>query len=97
MKEFPGILEKYNKSLSIVSVSIDSDISKMVNFLKKHNYYGKWTTLYNGEKGNYLDLVKIDGYPTFFILDSEKRIVEIPNASNAISYLENLLKRNNKE
>lgn len=92
MKKFPDILQKYNKSLSIVSVSVDSDISKMINFLKKNNYYGKWITLYNGEKGNYLDIIKIGGYPTFFILDSEKRIVEIPRFNNAISYLENALK-----
>jgi len=92
MKEFPALMEKYKGRLMIASISVDNDFKSMKSYLDEQHYTGKWEQLYNGEKGNYYDQIKIDHYPTYYLLDKERKIIAIPDFTEVAETLDKMVK-----
>lgn len=94
MKYFPELLERYD-NLVIMSFSIDSAaVTEAVlknkaepwNFIDTDN--PRWT-FYNvnrEEKGGYADVLKVNSFPTYFLINEEGHIISSPR--NAIFAIE---------
>ncbi len=93
MKKMPALAEKYKDLLTIVTISADEKPELMKTYLDAQGYTGKWVQLYNGSKDNYLNKLKIDAYPTFFILNDKKEVIAMPKFNEVFGDLEKILKR----
>jgi peroxiredoxin len=94
MKYFPDLLNRYD-DLAIMSLAIDS-VSVTEEVLK--NKAAPWQfivtdnprwTFYNvdkTEKGGYVDLLKLETYPAYFLIDKNGEIISAPR--NAILAVE---------
>jgi thiol-disulfide isomerase/thioredoxin len=91
MQDFPALMKKYGGKLMIVSISVDDSLQTMKAFLDKNKYTGQWMTLFNGRNGNYYNKIRIDGYPTYYILNKERKIIAIPFFSDMETELEKQL------
>jgi peroxiredoxin len=82
LKEF-DMLErmnsKYAKYLQIVLISVDPKLSEMKSFVSKSDY--KWTFLHFGKQPEILKEYDIRGYPTYFLLDKEGKLLLSPAPS----------------
>jgi len=96
MQHFPALMKKYGGKLMIVSISVDDSLQTMKAFLDKNKYTGQWTTLYNGSNGNYYNKIRIDGYPTYYILNKERKIIAIPFFSDMEKELEKVMEGSRK-
>jgi thiol-disulfide isomerase/thioredoxin len=76
MKGFDALTKRYEGRLKVVSISCDKLIGKMIDFKKRKGY--QWDFLYAGMGREMHDVLNLTGYPTYFILDVDKRIVRIP-------------------
>ncbi len=92
MTKFPALMKKYKGKLMIVSLSVDGEFTTMKTYLEGKHYAGLWEMWYNGQQGNYLDKLKIDHYPTFYLLDKEKHIISNPDISELPDVLEKLIR-----
>ncbi|RYD57695.1 MAG: TlpA family protein disulfide reductase [Sphingobacteriales bacterium] len=78
MKQYESLQNQFGGKLSIVSISADKEFETMRTFLNKNNYTSKWLALYNGDKGKYLEALKIESYPTYYLLDKNKKVITSP-------------------
>ncbi len=92
MKKFPELKDKYKGQLEIVAISTDTEMKSMVDYLSNKHYIDKWVNLHNGDKGGYHDVVPISSYPTYYILDSNKKVVAIPKSPELVTTIEQLMK-----
>jgi peroxiredoxin len=82
IKEFDllkHISEKYKDKLKVVTISIDDDRKVMADFQIKTQL--NWTFLHFGNQPNILRQYDIRAYPTYFLIDSQGKIVFSPAAS----------------
>ena len=87
MKEFPALCDKYRNDLTVVSICVDNKQTSMLSYLVKQGYKGKWTNLYNGDHGNYLNQLHIATYPSSFILDENRSILATPRTQDLLKEL----------
>lgn len=92
MTKFAELKAKYKDRLEIVSISADAEWQDMIDYLDSKNYTDKWIALFNGNKGGYHDVVPISSYPTYYILNSNKKVIAIPKSNELINTIDKLMK-----
>ena len=73
------IYNKLNKYVEIVTISVDDNLAQMRNFLSKNNY--NWVFLHYGNQPGILKDYDIRGYPTYFLIDKQGKLVLSPAPS----------------
>lgn len=68
--------ERYGDHLRIISICADQDSASMQRFVAATNY--PWVFLYYGEAPNLIRDYDIRSYPTYFLLDTDGRIILSP-------------------
>lgn len=92
MSHYEALQQKFGNKLSIISISVDKQFETMRSYLEISNYMGKWLALHNGEKGYYLDALKIKEYPTYYLLDRNKKFIMSPEWDELEETLTNIIK-----
>ncbi|MDD2196605.1 MAG: TlpA disulfide reductase family protein [Bacteroidales bacterium] len=70
------LYEKHKKRLEIVTISVDSDINDLKNFLEQTEY--QWTFLHYGNKPEIIKDFDIRAYPTYFLIGPDRRLILSP-------------------
>jgi peroxiredoxin len=82
LKEFEMLQKIYDKHktyLEIVLVTVDPEFSQMVDFLSKNKY--NWMFLHFGSQPEILREYDIRGYPTYFLLGKDGKLILSPAPS----------------
>jgi peroxiredoxin len=82
LKEFDMLQRmyaKHSKYLQIVLISVDPSLSELRRFVSKTDY--KWTFLNYGKHPEILKAYDIRGYPTYFLIDKEGKLLLSPAPS----------------
>jgi len=82
LKEFDMLQRlnlKYSKYLQIVLISVDPELSEMRRFVSKTDY--KWMFLHFGKQPEIIKEYDIRGYPTYFLIDKEGKLLLSPAPS----------------
>ncbi len=82
LREFEMLQKMYNKLnkyVEIVTVSVDENLGQMRNFLSKNDY--NWVFLHYGNQPRILKDYDIRGYPTYFLIDKQGKLVLSPAPS----------------
>ena len=91
MKSFDRYLNKYGDRLQIISISEDDTFEKMKKFVDKKNY--QWDFLYGGEDHQLARQLGVNYFPTYFILDKDRKIINRPKGEFKLEkVLEDILK-----
>jgi thiol-disulfide isomerase/thioredoxin len=77
---------KYNGSLSIVAISLDTNESKLNSFLETGKYPWINYSDFKGWKSPIAEDYNISGTPTFFLLDKSKKIISKPLDIDELNY-----------
>ena len=89
MKYFPELLGRYD-DLVIMSFSIDSESHtlklleekpKPWNFIVKDNPRWSFYNVNRMEQNGYVDLLKVESFPTYFLIDKEGTIISAPKSA----------------
>jgi thiol-disulfide isomerase/thioredoxin len=69
--------EKYSKNLNIVSVAVDNNKEKVINYIKEHDMKWKMAIIPKSEGPFNLTLkkLKVEFYPTFILIDDKGKII----------------------
>jgi peroxiredoxin len=70
---------KHSKYLQIVLISVDPDLNELRGFVSKTDY--KWMFLNYGKHPEILKAYDIRGYPTYFLIDKEGKLLLSPAPS----------------
>ena len=70
---------KHSKYLQIVLISVDPSLSELKRFVIKTDY--KWIFLNYGKHPEILKAYDIRGYPTYFLIDKEGKLLLSPAPS----------------
>lgn len=82
LREFEMLQKMYNKLnkyVEIITVSVDENLGQMRNFLSKNNY--NWVFLHFGNQPGILKDYDIRGYPTYFLIDRQGKLILSPAPS----------------
>lgn len=91
MKSFDRYLKKYGDRLQIISISEDDTFEKMQQFVTKKNYH--WDFLYGGEDHQLARQIGVNYFPTYFILDKDRKIISRPKGEfNLENVLDEIVK-----
>ncbi|MBL7110739.1 MAG: redoxin domain-containing protein [Bacteroidales bacterium] len=84
IKEFELLKDmnsRYEQYLKIVTILIDDSFETMRNLVESNNY--SWTFLHYSNNPEILDDYDIKGYPTYFLIDKDGKLMASPATSPA--------------
>lgn len=85
-----SLYERYNNKLSIVSIAFDDNREVVRNFVDSAHM--KWRQLYNSFMNpSIISKFKIESYPTFILLDNNKKIIYRGSGEKAIHEVSKLI------
>ena len=73
------LYEKHKTDFKIISISIDDDFEKAVDYFKQNGY--NWTLLSYKEQKNIIDEYNVKAYPTYYLIDPDGKFAMSPAAS----------------
>ncbi len=73
------LYEKHKQMLEIVTICVDRDKQDMINLLQNEGY--SWTFLYYGNKPEIVKDFDVRVYPTYFLIDPDRKLLLSPAPS----------------
>jgi len=70
------ISKKYTDKLVIITVSIDDTYEEMTNYIKNNDY--DWIFLHYGNQPNIIKEYDIRGFPTYFLIGPDGKLIFSP-------------------
>ncbi|HAA15395.1 MAG TPA: hypothetical protein DCE41_28335 [Cytophagales bacterium] len=76
MRHFDELYQAYPDDFEVLSISVDREPVRSKRIVNAMGF--DWNMIYNGPSGNYYSEVMISGYPTYYILDREGKVLTLP-------------------